>query len=158
MGKPLLSWDIFTEGYQQLLQSSRQVRKDLADIERLARQHKWQQSFEYQPYLISPRNAIIITNITEHIVWVSHNFEQMTGYTPAEVQHKKPSLLQGENTSSETRAQVRQLLALVSPVQEVQLLNYKKNGTPYLCSLQIFPIHNKAGQLIHFIAFETEVG
>lgn len=154
---PLLSWDIFLESYQQLMSSSKLVRKDLAAIQKIANQFKWNREFEYQPWLISPLNAVIITDTRQHIVWVSHNFEEMTGYPPKEVMGKNPALLQGQDSSAQVKTHIRQHLEQPAAVKNAQLVNYRKNGEAYLCEFDIYPVFNVNEQLVHFIAFEREL-
>lgn len=157
MGHPLLSWDIFTDSYRQLLQNSKQVRKDLADIDKLSRQYKWQQPVNCQPFLLSPQHAVIITDTAEHIVWVSHHFQQLTGYSSAEIIGHTFSVLQRPGTSAEAQKQLRRLLAGHGPVKALQLLLYRKNEQPYYCSLRITPVYNTAGRLVHFICLVAKM-
>ncbi len=154
---PLMSWDIFLESYQQLMNSSRQVRKDIAALEKLAGLHKWSRTFDYQPYLISPLNAIVVTDPNKQIVWVSHNFFYITGYTAREAVGKTPAILQGKDTSATTRQAIRKQLQQAAEIKNAQLLNYRKNGTPYTCEFDIYPVYNTSRQLVHFIAFEREL-
>lgn len=154
---PLLSWDIFLESYQQLMTSSKQVRKDLAALEKLAALHKWNRSFNYQPYLISPLNAIVVTDANRHIVWVSHNFHHLTGYSSREVLGKTPALLQGRETSAQVKQTIHKQLQQAVEIKNAQLVNYKKNGSSYVCEFDIFPVYNTSQQLVHFIAFEREL-
>ncbi|RFM26611.1 PAS domain-containing protein [Deminuibacter soli] len=156
-GMPLLSWDIFMESYQQLINSSKQVRKDLDALERLAGQHKWNQEFEYQPYLLGRLNAIIVTDAQQQIVWTSHNFESLTGYKLKEVLGKRPSLLQGPETSSEIKQHISEQLRQPAILKNIQVVNYRKNGESYLCEFDIHPLFNNTGALVHFIAFEREL-
>lgn len=102
-------------------------------------------------------NAVIITDINGHILWVNQGFTKISGYTLEEVKGKKPGhILQGKDTNPETVARIRQkILEKVSFREEI--LNYHKNGTPYWIQLNITPVFNEKQELTHFIAFELDI-
>ena len=97
--------------------------------------------------------AVVLTDADRHILWVNDGFQEMTGYSLPEVVGKKPSFLQGRNTDQRTIARLRHRLSQGEPFKE-QVVNYRKDGTEYVCVLAIHPIHNKQGNLTNFIAFE----
>ena len=77
----------------------------------------------------------------------------MTGYREDEVVGKSPKMFQGPETSSVVREEIR--LAIKShEIFEKTILNYKKNGETYFCTINAFPVFNLKGKLTHFIAFE----
>ena len=80
----------------------------------------------------------------------------MTGYLAGEVIGLKPTFLQGQATSKKTKRQIREQLSVYAPASGC-LVNYKKNGFPYLCSIHIFPIFNQQKEPVNFIAFEKEL-
>jgi PAS domain S-box-containing protein len=154
---PLLSWDIFMAFYHHLLSQDNQVLQDLSALRALSLKHQWAQQFTYEPYLHTPLTAIVVTDPSQQIVWVSHNFAHMTGYSFEETITKRPSFLQGAESASESLSMIRDAIRKRIPVTQQTLVNYKKNGETYLCRLDIHPVFNFGGQLTHFIAFEAEM-
>jgi methyl-accepting chemotaxis protein len=102
-------------------------------------------------------NAVVITDPDGNAVYVNRGFEQLAGYTLAEVKGSKPGdRLQGADTSQETRRRIRQQLDARQPFYD-EILNYHRNGEPYWISLAINPIFDEAGKLKNFVALEADV-
>ncbi len=102
-------------------------------------------------------NSVIITDAEGRIEYVNPGFSTMTGYSAAEAIGERPgALLQGRNTSSETRARIRQNLNDRVPFYE-EILNYTKGGEPYWISLAINPIFNEAGNLVKFVSIQANI-
>ena len=102
-------------------------------------------------------NVAIVTNAQGEIEWVNDSFHKLTGYTLAEVIGKKPGdFLQGEKTSQETVNSIREALAKHEPFSG-EILNYSKDGKAYWLSLNINPVFDDDGELIQFIALESEI-
>jgi PAS domain S-box-containing protein len=102
-------------------------------------------------------DSILITDSAkdQKIIYCNAAFEQLTGYTAAEMIGKSPKLLQGPSTDrDETERLGRSLLEHGS--FEGQAINYKKNGTPFMMSWRVDPIivENKA---IAWLAIQREV-
>ena len=90
------------------------------------------------------------------IVFVNDSFLRITGYTREELLGKNCRILQGPKTAPEAIEQVR------SAIKEgrsclVELLNYRKNGTPFWNGLSISPLHDVAGNLAHFVGVLTDI-
>jgi len=102
-------------------------------------------------------NVAIVTNAQGEIEWVNDSFHKLTGYTLAEVIGQKPgNILQGAKTSPETVNSIREALAKHEPFSG-EILNYSKDGRTYWLSLNINPVFDEDGKLIHFIAIESEI-
>jgi PAS domain S-box-containing protein len=90
------------------------------------------------------------------IVFVNDAFLDFTGYRREEVVGRNCRLLQGPGTDPGTVALIRARLAAGEPV-ETEILNYKKDGTPFWNSLVISPIRDAAGEVAHFFASQHDV-
>jgi PAS domain S-box-containing protein len=102
-------------------------------------------------------NVAIVTNAQGEIEWVNDSFHKLTGYTLAEVIGKKPGdILQGAKTSQEAVNSIRQALAKHEPFSG-EILNYSKDGRAYWLSLNINPVFDDDGNLLQFIAIESEI-
>ncbi|NDW13925.1 PAS domain S-box protein [Alteromonas genovensis] len=101
-------------------------------------------------------NAVIISNADGLIEYVNNGFYRLTGWSLDEVKGKKPgSFLQGEETDHRTVDVIRQKLKNREAFYD-EILNYRKDGSPYWTSLSINPVFNE-GQLVNFIAVQADI-
>lgn len=102
-------------------------------------------------------NAVVITNGKGYTEWVNKAFTKTTGYNAEEVIGKKPGeILQGEKTDKETVKRISENLKKKIHFTE-DILNYTKDGKPYWLRLNISPILDAKGEVIRFIAIETDI-
>ncbi|UHG90463.1 PAS domain-containing protein [Spirosoma oryzicola] len=101
-------------------------------------------------------STLVLTDLSKTILWTSHNFLTMTGYSHLEVIGKTPRILQGPDTDPATIIRVRESLQRANSVK-ADLLNYRKGGDSYVCRVQIDPLYDSQGALTHFLAVESEV-
>lgn len=150
---PLLSFDFYLESYHKLmLQLKKEV--DLKQIKSLLRNdidHNIQQIIKIEDY-----DALVITDLNQAIVWVNEGFSEMTGYHKKYALGKKPSFLQGAETSKMIKRQIKEQL-LSHHRYKGAIINYRKNGEAYRCQIDIFPIYGSKGAPTHFIALEKEL-
>lgn len=101
-------------------------------------------------------NAVIISDADGLIEYVNNGFYRLTGWSLEEVRGKKPgSFLQGEETAPRTVDVIRQKLKNRDAFYD-EILNYRKDGSPYWTSLSINPVFNE-GQLTNFIAVQADI-
>ncbi|WP_269518964.1 PAS domain S-box protein [Alteromonas sp. BMJM2] len=101
-------------------------------------------------------NAVIISDSEGLIEYVNNGFYRLTGWSLEEVKGKKPgSFLQGEETDHRTVDVIRQKLKNREAFYD-EILNYRKDGSPYWTSLSINPVF-KEGQLVNFIAVQADI-
>lgn len=149
---PLLSMDIFLEGKNRKLA----LAQDARAVRRLAKQAGWQQVPDLELMLLGKEKVVIITDENQNIVFASSNLSRMTGYNVSEVLGKTPRIFQGAGTEAKTKFAIRKALGRLQPFHVV-LTNYKKNGQPYRCEIEAFPMINKHHYPVHFIAFENSI-
>jgi len=104
-------------------------------------------------------NGILITDTRsalQPIIYVNPAFEKLTGYRASEVIGKNCSFLQGPGTDPVTRQHLREAIQLRQKCQ-VTILNYRRDGTPFWNSLQISPVENDEGVVVHYIGVQTDV-
>jgi PAS domain S-box-containing protein len=90
------------------------------------------------------------------LVYANDSFLRLTGYSLKEVIHRNCRFLQGPQTNPQDLEYIRQALRAGTP-HTVELLNYRKDGTPFWNRLTISPIRNDAGVTTHFIAIQRDV-
>ena len=84
-------------------------------------------------------------------VFVNRGFEQLTGYPAEEVLGQNMRFLQGADTD---RTAVDRMRAAIESEQDftTELLNYRKDGTPFWNQISITPVKDAAGKVSHFVA------
>lgn len=147
---PLLSWGI---GYPHHFIADRSS-VTLHFLNAMKHKYNWQ--IELGELLQKPHDAVVLTDLTKTILWVSEGFERMTGYTLQFAKGKTLSFLQGPNTSQVSQETIRKKLRAGKPFT-ADLINYRKNGEEYLCRVSIHPLKNNTNIITHFIALESEV-
>lgn len=104
-------------------------------------------------------NGVAISDATDPdlpLVYVNPAFEAMTGYAAEQVLGRNPRFLHGDDRDQPGLEQVRQALASGGAV-EVELRNYRADGTPYWNELTISAVHAVSGRLTHFVAIQRDV-
>lgn len=101
--------------------------------------------------------AVIMTDASTAITWVNSAFEQLTGYSAAEaIGHTPGRLLQGVHSSREMAARLRSAIKAEEGCHG-EMLNYRKDGTPYWVELTITPLHDSAGVLTGFVGMSRNI-
>ena len=90
------------------------------------------------------------------LLYVNQAFTRITGYDLTEVLGRTPRLLQGPKTDRSQLDKIRTALQEQKPVQ-VELLNYRKDGSEFWVELNIVPIASKEGQVTHWVALQREI-
>lgn len=105
------------------------------------------------------RMAMVITNPRlpdNPIVFANKAFQDLTGYQRDEIVGQNCRFLQGPETSRDAVAEIRSALAEERDAQ-VDLLNYRKDGSKFWNALFISPVRNEAGQVDYFFASQLDV-
>ncbi|HYJ75194.1 MAG TPA: PAS domain-containing protein, partial [Kineosporiaceae bacterium] len=90
------------------------------------------------------------------LVWVNPAFERMTGYTAGEIVGRNCRFLQGPGTDRGAVRRLRESLQRGEAVR-AELLNYRKDGTPFWNSFTISPVLDGDHQLTHFVGVQTDI-
>jgi PAS domain S-box-containing protein len=88
------------------------------------------------------------------MIFVSEEFERQTGYPSDEAIGRNCRMLQGQGTDPDAVRAIRYaLLAETSFV--IDILNYTKNGVPFLNRLRIRPLFDETGELRYFVGAQN---
>jgi PAS domain S-box-containing protein len=90
------------------------------------------------------------------IIFASRPFLLLTGYSEEEVVGRNCRFLQGPETDPQVVSQIREAVRSGSPFSG-QILNYRKDGTPFWNYLRILPIRDTDGKLTHFVGVQTDI-
>jgi PAS domain S-box-containing protein len=90
------------------------------------------------------------------LIYVNEGFERLTGYSTAEVLGRNCKFLQGRGSDPEVVDQIRTALEAEQECT-VEILNYRKDGTPFWNRLSITPVRDGDNQLTHFIGIQSDV-
>jgi diguanylate cyclase (GGDEF)-like protein/PAS domain S-box-containing protein len=112
--------------------------------------------------VVNSHDAILITEAEPiddpgpTIQYVNPAFTRMTGYAPEDVLGKSPRLLQGPLSDGEVRTKIRAALKSWSSI-EVEVLNYRKNGSTFWVELSISPVCDETGWFTHWVSIQRDV-
>jgi PAS domain S-box-containing protein len=90
------------------------------------------------------------------IIYVNAGFERLTGYSAAEVRGRNCRFLRGPDTDLAALAQIRQAIREERECT-VQILNYRKDGTPFWNLMSISPVRDTYGRPIYFVGVQTDI-
>ncbi|MBI0536368.1 PAS domain-containing protein [Roseomonas sp. KE2513] len=132
--------------------------------------HHWQEATVTEPGLDDrgdvffaavemTRMPMILTdpNLPDNpIVFANRAFQDLTGYRQEEIVGRNCRFLQGAQTDREKVAELRTAIH-EHRAASVELLNYKRDGTPFWNGVFIAPVFEKDGRLLYFFASQLDV-
>ncbi len=98
----------------------------------------------------------LVTDAQHRIVYANAAFTAVTGFSAGEVIGRNCRLLQGPGTDSSTVAALRGTLARRQTFRG-EILNYRKDGTPFWNSLTISPLRDNEGTVTHFVSVQRDI-
>ena len=90
------------------------------------------------------------------VIYANDAFERLTGYSRSEVKGRNCRFLQGPGTDPAT---IEELRAAIREQRDcaVEILNYRKDGTPFWNALAIAPVQDAYGRVTHFVGVQTDI-
>lgn len=98
----------------------------------------------------------LITDAQQNILHASRSFSAITGYSEAEVLGSNCRILQGPGTAPEAAGSIRDTLARGERFRG-DILNYRKDGSPFWNALTITPLLDDHGQVTHFVSVQRDI-
>jgi PAS domain S-box-containing protein len=90
------------------------------------------------------------------IVYVSPSFERLVGFSADEILGTNCRMVQGPGTDPDTIRQIAIALQQ-GKVFQGEILNYRKDGTPFWNFLRIAPIRDARGKVTHHVGTQSDV-
>lgn len=90
------------------------------------------------------------------LVYVNDGFERITGYGAEEVLGRNCRFLQGERTDDAVVERLGNAIAAEESAV-VELVNYRRDGTPFWNRLRVNPVYDERGDLSHYLGFQDDV-
>lgn len=107
--------------------------------------------------LNSASNAIVITDTDGNIIWANQAFTQVTGFDLTEAIGRNPRDLVKSGVQSTGYYSVMWESILRGEVWKGELVNKRKDGSLYYEEMTITPVHDKHGEVTHFIAIKQDI-
>jgi PAS domain S-box-containing protein len=100
--------------------------------------------------------GVLICNEKRLITYTNNSFTKITGYTESEVIGRSCALLQGPDSDPAVISQMRSALDAGEPF-EGEILNYRKDGTPFWNELSLASIPAHEGRPAQFIGIQRDI-
>ncbi|MBU2017987.1 MAG: PAS domain-containing protein, partial [Alphaproteobacteria bacterium] len=163
-------FDVESAGQSQGIPAGDTLQDDGKDTTgRKARQH-WRESVITRPGLDDrgdvffaaiemTRMPMILTDPAQPdnpIVFANKAFLDLTGYEESEILGRNCRFLQGAQTDRAAVDELRDAIAQRESIA-VEILNYKRDGTPFWNAVFIGPVYDTSGNLLYFFASQLDV-
>lgn len=90
------------------------------------------------------------------IVFANRAFLDLTGYEESEIAGRNCRFLQGPDTDRETVRALREAVGAQEAIS-TEILNYRRDGSPFWNAVFIAPVYDDDGTLIYFFASQLDV-
>jgi PAS domain S-box-containing protein len=90
------------------------------------------------------------------IIYANQKFYEITGYEASEVLGRNCRFLQGPASDKQVVARFREAIAARKQT-ELQVINYRKDGSTFFNRLLLVPIHDPLGYLTAYIGLQTDM-
>ncbi len=102
-------------------------------------------------------DSIIVTDSKGNIVFVNPSFEQISGYSEAEVLHLPAAcVLKSHLIDSDSYQEIWQTVSS-KRLWSGRICNKRKDGSDYIVEASVFPIINPEGAIIHYVCMERDI-
>lgn len=106
-------------------------------------------------------DAVMITDTClevpgPRIVYVNSAFADMTGYSTSELVGANPRMLHGPDTDRSRLERLGQALANGDECAG-EVINYRRDGEPFLMQWRIRPIRDETGRITHFLSISRDI-
>lgn len=90
------------------------------------------------------------------LIYANEGFERLTGYSVSDVIGRNCRFLQGPDTKPETVDIIREAIH-ADRACTVQILNYRKDGSPFWNRLSVTPVRDASGMVTNHIGIQSDI-
>ncbi|MDP2677999.1 MAG: response regulator [Rhodoferax sp.] len=101
-------------------------------------------------------SSIVITDLDANIEYVNEGFIRVTGYSREEVIGKNPRILHSGTTPPEVHRDMWAHL-MRDESWKGEFVNRRKDGSDYVESIYVSPVHDADGRITHYLAIKEDV-
>ena len=127
------------------------VGKDMTDIKQAEEQLRL-----HGAALESAANAVVIADRIGRITWANPSFTTLSGYSLEEALGLDMRILVSDQHNQATYQNLWDTI-LSGTVWRGEILNQKKDGTLFTVEQTVTPVHNRSGEISHFISIKQDV-
>lgn len=98
----------------------------------------------------------LVTDAAHNILYSNAAFSAITGYSQEEVLGRNCRMLQGPGSDPVALAALEATLAR-GEMYKGEILNYRKDGTPFWNALTVSPLRDDSGAIAHFVSVQRDV-
>lgn len=138
-----------------LAHAMEQMRQSLLD-DRVRRETDAERLRKLNALIDNSASAMVITDLQGNIEYVNQRFEVTTGYSPAESIGRKAGFW-GSGLTARDQYQLMWQTALNGRVWEGEMINRRKDGELFWCSVSISPVIDDQGQVTHLIGAHVDI-
>ena len=103
------------------------------------------------------RDALLVTDMDDRVVWLNQGFEQLTGFTLKEMIGRKPGeFLRGDLTASDAIQKIDECITNRRPV-DIEVQYRRKDNTAFWMESRITPVFDTEGNHTHFMSSSRDV-
>ncbi|SHJ79922.1 PAS domain S-box-containing protein [Shimia gijangensis] len=118
-------------------------------------------NIDYRAIVNSAAESILVTTagsepLGPQIVFANPRFEEMTGWSNAEVLGQSPKILQGPKTDHSIFADMWEQLGSTG-LWEGRTINYRKDGSEFWMEWSIVPLNDDHGKVYQYLAVQRDV-
>jgi len=109
--------------------------------------------------LAAAADGIVITSLKlpgEPVIYINDGFQRITQYSEEDVLGTNCRFLQGPETDPGATEQIRNSISKRKECV-IEILNYRKDGTPFWNRLSLTTVRDAAGVATHYIGIQTDV-
>ena len=103
-------------------------------------------------------HQVLITDARGLVIFANPAFCLNTGFSQQDMLGRKPgAVLQGPDTDAQAVHRLREAVASGQGCLGVEILNYRKDGSPFWVLVDIEPVRDSHGEVERFVSVQTEI-
>ncbi len=100
--------------------------------------------------------GVVISDSCGRVTYMNQACEDIAGYSMEDMRGRTSGMLQGPGTNPETRLALRSAMEQARPFHG-EILNYRKDGTPFWNELSVMPVFDEPGVPVQFVGVMRDV-